>query len=62
MRARQKLNASYFNGSLLIAGLTGGLTQSWVVFFTVLFISLGVNLYLVEIRPPKQDRRNRDVR
>jgi hypothetical protein len=30
--ARQKLNASYFNGSLFLAVASGWLAQSWLVF------------------------------
>ncbi len=32
MSAKHKLNAAYFLGSLLIAGLIGAITRSWVVF------------------------------
>ena len=52
MGARQKLNANYFNGSLCLAGLAGWLAQSWAVFFLVLAVLLGINIYRNEIRPP----------
>jgi hypothetical protein len=32
MNAREKLNFAYLNGSLLIAGVAGYLTGSWLVF------------------------------
>ena len=62
MRARQKLNASYFNGSLLLAAAIGGLAQSWPVFFLALRVLLGFNLYLNEIRPAGRDRHGRGKR
>jgi hypothetical protein len=61
MGARQKLNGSYFNGSLLVAGMAGAFFQSWLVFFTALFTMLGLNLYLQEIRPSTRDRRGQNV-
>jgi len=50
MGARHKLNAAYFNGSLLLAALAGGLADSWAVFAAALALLLGLNLYLGEIR------------
>ena len=41
MSARHKLNAAYLNGSLTIAGIIGGISESFVVFgitFAVLMI------------------------
>ena len=38
MGARQKLNVSYFNGSLLLAGVAGGLFGSWLLFFVALAV------------------------
>ena len=43
MGARQKLNGSYFLGSLLVAGLVGWLTQSWIVLVIALAILIGIN-------------------
>jgi hypothetical protein len=51
MGARQKLNASYAGGSLIVAALVGCLTESWFAFFAGLIVLLGINLYLGEIRP-----------
>jgi hypothetical protein len=56
MGAREKLNRSYFNGSLMLAGFLGLLMQSWLVFFLALFILLCTNVYLNEIRPRKSGR------
>jgi hypothetical protein len=36
MGARQKLNAGYFNGAVLLAAAVGWFGQSWVVFIVVL--------------------------
>jgi len=57
MGARQKLNAAYFHGSLLLAAVVGGLAQSWLVFFITVAVLLGLNLYAREIRPSKSRRR-----
>ncbi len=56
MGAREKLNASYVNGSLLLAAIVGGLTQSWPVFFLTTGVLLAGNLYLKEIRGRKQSK------
>jgi hypothetical protein len=50
MRARQKLNQAYFNGSLVIAGILGLATQSWAVFSLVLVGMLGLNVAARNIR------------
>ena len=52
MSARRKLNAGYFTGSLLVAAVAGGVTQSWLVFGLALAVLVGLNLYRNEIRPP----------
>ena len=49
--ARQKLNAAYFCGSLLVAGLVGAVTQSWTVFFLTALVLLGCALSDGSIRP-----------
>jgi hypothetical protein len=54
MGARHKLNQAYFFGSLLLAGVFGGLTQSWLFFVLALFVLLAANLYAGEIRPPRR--------
>lgn len=55
MRTRQKLNAGYFNGSLILAGAIGWLTQSWLAFLLAVVVLLGLNLYRNEIRLRRRD-------
>ncbi len=50
MGARQKLNQAFFLGSVIVAGLLGLLTASWVVFVVAVAVLVGSNLYLGEIR------------
>lgn len=57
MNARHKLNCAYFIGSVLCAGATGLVLQSWSVFFLALLLLVGSNLYLGEIRPGGRQRR-----
>ena len=57
MGAREKLNAAFAGGSLLLAGAAGVLTQSWAVFALALVALLAGNLYLGEIRPGRRRRR-----
>lgn len=40
MGAKHKLNALYFQGAAVLAGVAGLLTQSWEVFFVVLALLL----------------------
>lgn len=47
---------AYFTGSLIVAGLVGGVTQSWPVFAVALAVMLASNVWLNEIRL-KQPRR-----
>lgn len=54
MGARHKLNRAHFFGSLLLAGIVGGLTQSWLLFVLALLVSLAGNLYAGEIRPTRR--------
>jgi len=56
MGARQKLNRAYFNGSLVLAGVAGLLTQSWLIFGLALAALLVSNLYTDEIRTTKPKR------
>lgn len=57
MGARTKLNAAYFTGSLIVAGLVGGVTQSWPVFLVALAAMLASNLCMGEIRLKRPRRR-----
>jgi F0F1-type ATP synthase assembly protein I len=59
MSARRKLNAAFFNGSLIVAALVGWLFGSWTVFALILVVLVIGNFVAGEIRP---DRRHRDNR
>jgi type IV secretory pathway TrbD component len=52
--ARQKLNSSYFCGSLLLASVIGLLLQSWLVLLFALVVFVAVNLNNGDIRPDKR--------
>ena len=54
MGARQKLNRAYFNGSLLLAGVAGWMSESWTLFLIVLMILLIANCLCEEIRPSRK--------
>lgn len=55
MGARHKLNAAYFNGALLLAGIAGLVMNSWPAFFLVLAVGVITNLHAGGIRPsPKR--------
>ena len=53
MGARNKLNSAYFLGSLLMAGLAGLLTESWVVLMIGLAVLVGINVNNGDIRLDK---------
>ncbi len=54
MGAREKLNAAYLNGCLIIAAVVGLASGSWVVFGAVLAVLVGGALYSGEIRPRRR--------
>ena len=54
MGARKKLNSAYFLGSLLMAGLAGLLTESWVVLMIGLAVLVGLNVNNGDIRLDKR--------
>ncbi len=54
MGARQKLNGSYFLGSLLTSGAVGCLMDSWVILVISLVILVVLNLHSGEIRLRKR--------
>jgi hypothetical protein len=56
MPARQRLNAAYFQGSLLLATLFGWCFSSWAAFVAALVVLLAGNLLAGEIRPTKRGR------
>ena len=51
MSARQKLNAAYIQGGLIVAAFVGALVQSWVVFAIAAAVLIGLSLLGGEIRP-----------
>ena len=57
MGARQKLNAAYFNGCLIVSGLVGLVGQSWTLLWPVLILSLGLCCHSGEIRHRPDPRR-----
>jgi hypothetical protein len=61
MGARQKLNAAFFNGCLLVAAVAGALTASWPVFLGALALAvvLGFHSGEIRLRPPSRDPRKR---
>ena len=54
MRARQKLNGSYFLGSLLVASLIGWLLQSLLILLVALVVLVGINFQNGDIRLGKR--------
>ena len=56
MPARQRLNAAYFQGSLLVASLIGWVCSSWAAFVAAFVVLLAGNLLAREIRPSKRGR------
>jgi hypothetical protein len=56
MPAREKLNAAYFHGSLLVAALAGWACSSWAVFAVALVVLLAANLLAGDIRPGTRGR------
>jgi hypothetical protein len=56
MPAREKLNAAYVHGSLILAALAGWVCSSWVVFDVALVALRAGNVLAGEIRPSKRWR------
>jgi hypothetical protein len=50
MGARKKLNGAYLTGSLVLAGLAGLASGSWLVFGVGLALIVGVNVVSGNIR------------
>lgn len=50
MGARQKLNAANINGCLVIAGVFGAAAGSWLVFFILLVVFVGLAIHQGSIR------------
>lgn len=51
MSAKHKLNSAHFNGSLVIAGIAGLVTESFMVFVIALAALLATSLHSERIRP-----------
>lgn len=56
MNARNKLNVAYLNGSLVLAGLIGPLTESGTIFVLALVGLLLMSLCSGDIRPNRRSR------
>jgi len=56
MGARNKLNAAYVNGAVIVAGLIGLLIQSWRIFVIALIVLLIGGLLSGGIRPQGRKR------
>ena len=54
--ARNKLNAAYIHGSLIIAGLLGAIGQSWNVFILTAAVLTATSILGGEIRMKQQTR------
>ena len=48
--SKHKLNGAYVIGSVLIAGLIGGVLGSWFVFFLALGVLVAINIHDGSIR------------
>jgi hypothetical protein len=62
MCTRTRLNVAFFNGSLLLAAVVGGLTQSWAVFPIALVALLAANVLANEIRAGRHSNRRQHGR
>jgi hypothetical protein len=51
--ARQKLNSASILGSLLVAAVLGGVTNSWIVFIVAALILIALSCHQGDIRPGK---------
>ena len=59
MGARRKLNWGYLNGSLLLASVAGGLTESWLFFALALLALIAGNVHAGEIRLRRRGTRGK---
>jgi hypothetical protein len=53
LSARHKLNQAYVTGCVLLAGVAGFLSGSWLVFGIALAVLLAANLHSGDIRPDR---------
>ncbi|MBA3413631.1 MAG: hypothetical protein H0U10_00195 [Chloroflexia bacterium] len=56
MGARQKLNAAYIQGGLLVAAVIGVLARSWAAFAAAAAILISLAVLGGEIRPRRRGR------
>lgn len=56
MGARQKLNQAALNSCVIIGGLAGVLSRSWLVFFIATAVLVSLSLHSGEIRPNPTER------
>jgi hypothetical protein len=56
MPARERLNAAYFQGSILLAALIGWACSSWAAFVAAFVVLLVCNLLAGDIRPNRRQR------
>ncbi len=57
MTARHKLNQSYVNGALLLAGVIGASSQSWTLFLLLTAVFVVLSLHSGDIRVSSSGRR-----
>lgn len=50
MGAKAKLNAAYFHGAVVVAGILGWMAGSWIVFLIALGVLLVASITAGEIR------------
>lgn len=55
MGARQKLNRVSLMGDAVLAGIAGALMNSWLAFFAVLALLIGLDVHAGDIRPKKRN-------
>ena len=62
MSARHKLNQSYVNGALLLAGFAGACAESWTVFITLMVIFVSLSIHAGDIRTSSTGRSGKQRR
>ncbi len=50
MGAKHKLNETYIVGSIALAGIIGGLAESWIAFFIAAAVLIGAAVYKGDVR------------
>ena len=57
MSARRKLNGAHFSGAVIVAGLVGAFTESWLGFWMAGAVLIAAALLSGEIRPHRRGSR-----